>query len=154
MFVRSCYWKFILAERYLLCRFVHFSVIGTVKTNRTQSRGSVVVCPIPRSVSSTWVRRRRRLMTSRFAYTWCLTSMNSWARRRWRRAVSAATNTLWRTAARISSISACGCILSTSSASIKCYRALELIGMYIKTCILYGIDVLWITTYLITVTTK
>lgn len=106
------------------------SVTGIVKTNHTPNHGSVVVCPTPRSVSSTWVRRRLRWTTSHYASTWCLTNTSSWALRLWKQAVFAATSILSRTAAKISSTSAWGCIHSMSSASTKCYRALELIGKH------------------------
>lgn len=106
----------------------YISVIVTVRTNRTQNHGSAVVYRTPRSVFSTWVKRRHRWKIFHYACTWFLTSTNSWAPRRSRLVVFAATSIWWRTAARISSTSAFVCIPSMSSASTKCYRALGLIG--------------------------
>lgn len=53
---------------------------------------------------------------------------SSWVLRLWKPDVFAATNTWWRTVVKISSTSVCEYIPSMSSESIKCYRALELIG--------------------------
>lgn len=111
---------------------VIFLATGTVKTSRIQNHGSVVVCPILRSVSSTWERREPQWTISRYVYTWSQMNTNSWALKPWKRVVFAVTSILLRTAAKISSISAWGCIHSMSSASTKCYRVLELIGMWIQ----------------------
>lgn len=108
--------------------FMLFSAIGTVKTSRIPNHGSVVVSPTPRSVFSTWARRRPQWTISHYVCTWCPTSTSSLALRLWKQAVFAATSTSSRTAERISSTSAWGCIHSMSSESTKCYRALELIG--------------------------
>lgn len=55
----------------------YISVIVTVRTNRTQNHGSAVVYRTPRSVFSTWVKRRHRWKIFHYACTWFLTSTNS-----------------------------------------------------------------------------
>lgn len=85
---------------------------------------------IQRSASLTWDVRRPGWTTSLCASTWSLMNTSSCHRRLLRPGVSAPTNTLWNTAARTLSTYAFACTPSTSTASIKCCRVLELIGVF------------------------
>lgn len=114
----------------LMIWFFLFLVIATVKTSRTRNRVSVVVFPTPRFASSIWAENEHSSRTSHCAFISSPMNMNSSAPKLWKPVVFAATNTWWSTAARINSTSACDCIHSTWFASIKCCRALELIGKH------------------------
>ena len=85
---------------------------------------------IQRSASLTWDVRRPGWTTSLCASTWSLMNMSSCHRRLLRPGVSAPTNTSWNTAARTLSTYAFACTPSMSTASIKCCRVLELIGVF------------------------
>merc|ERR1712142_1024495 len=99
--------KYIKEERWVAGRR---GAIGTARTNRTPNQDFAGVCPILRFVFTTWVVRRQASTSFLSASTWSPTSTwsSSWAK----------------------TLSTCvsASILSTSSASTKCYRAPELIG--------------------------
>lgn len=111
----------------------NFAVIDTVRTSRTQSRVSAVVCQTQRFASLTWAARRLSSKIFHCASISCPMNMNSWARRHWKPVAFAATNTWSSSAARISSTSECVSIHSTLFASTRCCRALELIGEFFTT---------------------
>lgn len=118
--------------KYAFYQVCPLSVIVIARTSRTQSRGSVVVCRIQRSVFLISARRRHPSRISRYACTWCRTNTNSWAPKLWKLDVFAPISTWWRMPARISSISVWDFTRSMSYASTRCCRAPEPIGTKIN----------------------
>merc|ERR1712142_524377 len=117
--------KYIKEERWVAGRR---GAIGTARTNRTPNQDFAGVCPILRFVFTTWVVRRRASTSFLSASTWSPTSMNSSPLRLWKLLAFAPTSTWSSSWAKTLSTCVSASILSTSSASTKCYRAPELIG--------------------------
>lgn len=109
-----------------------FLVIGIVKISRTRNPDFVVVCRTQRFAFSILEKRKHPSRIFHCVYIWCRMNMNNSVLRLWKPDVFALTNTWLKMLEKINFIFVWDSIRSMLSVSTKCYRVLELIGMWHK----------------------